>query len=178
MELVSIGKIFGSHNLKGAMKISLDIDDLDALIGEKIIVTTEKGEDRILTIKKANNTMDNKWIVEFLEIISKDETIPLRNALIKVRKDLVNLPEYFNKEEELLEMFVFDLIKNENLGNVISIFATPAHDILVVEDDEHEILIPNIDFFVKKIDKEENLISVELLDGMKEKKKKKSLENK
>ncbi len=45
---------------------------------------------------------------------------------------------------------------------------TAAHDILVIEDivTKEEILVPNIDVFVKKIDFDNNKIIVELIDGM------------
>lgn len=174
MELFVIGKIFGSHNLKGAVKFSSNIDELDHLIGERIVVTTEKGEDKILTLKAVKNTVENKWIIEFEEINSKDEALVIRNGIAMVRKDLINIDEDFYNDEELIGMSVIEVNKdNLELGKVVEVFTTPAHDILVVEDDSHEILIPNIEFFVKSIDKEKNLIEVELLEGMKEVKKKK-----
>ena len=171
MELVVIGKIYGSHNLNGAMKASFDIDELDSLIGEKIIIETQNGEEKIFTIRKANNTTNNKWIVEFDGIASKEDTTPLRNALIKAHKDFVNVPEYFNKEDELLDMIAYDLVNKEDIGKITSVFSTLAHDILVIEDEKHETLVPNIELFVKEINKEKNTIFIELLDGMREEKK-------
>ncbi|MGF6907255.1 ribosome maturation factor RimM [Fusobacterium sp. PH5-44] len=174
MELFVIGKIFGSHNLKGAVKFSSVIEGLDQLVGEKMVITTEKGEDKILTLKGVKNTVENKWIIDFAEIESKDEAAVLRNSIVKVRKDLIDIDEDFYTDEELVGMSVYEINNGSvSLGKVMDIFSTPAHDILVVEDDIHEILIPNIEFFVKSIDKDKNQIKVELLDGMKEVKKKK-----
>jgi len=174
MELFVIGKIFGSHNLRGAVKFSSNIDDLDQLIDERIVITTEKGEDKILTLKVAKNTLGNKWIVEFEEINSKDEALLIRNGTAKVRRDLIDIDEDFHTNEELIGMLVYNINgDNEELGEIVEVFSTPAHDILVVENEVYETLVPNIEFFVKSIDKEKNVIKVELLDGMKEVKKKK-----
>jgi len=47
---------------------------------------------------------------------------------------------------------------------------TAAHNILIVEDivNKNEIMIPQVDEFVKKIDFENNRIDVELIEGMRE----------
>ena len=45
---------------------------------------------------------------------------------------------------------------------------TAAHDIIVVEDETTETLIPNIENFVKDIDFDKNEIYVEILEGMRE----------
>ena len=47
---------------------------------------------------------------------------------------------------------------------------TAAHNILIVEDtvNKNEIMIPQVDEFVKKIDFENNRIDVELIEGMRQ----------
>ena len=60
--------------------------------------------------------------------------------------------------------------KNEKIGEIIDIMETAAHNILIVEDtvNKNEIMIPQVDEFVKKIDFENNRIDVELIEGMRE----------
>ena len=69
--------------------------------------------------------------------------------------------------EDLLGMTVITS-ENENIGKVVDVFDTAAHDIIVVEDETTETLIPNIENFVKDIDFDKNEIYVEILDGMRE----------
>ena len=52
-----VGKIFGSHHLKGAVKFVSNIRDLDNLVGERVVVTDEKDEDKIYILSEATNTM-------------------------------------------------------------------------------------------------------------------------
>ena len=73
-----------------------------------------------------------------------------------------------------MDMEVVDMKNNETIGRVTDIFETAAHDILVVEDEKSEAMIPDIDEFVKKIDFDKRTIFVELIDGMREMKGKKS----
>ncbi len=72
-----------------------------------------------------------------------------------------------------MDMEVVDMKNNETIGRVTDIFETAAHDILVVEDEKSEAMIPDIDEFVKKIDFDKRTIYVELIDGMREMKGKK-----
>ena len=60
--------------------------------------------------------------------------------------------------------------KNEKIGEIIDVMETAAHNILIVEDtvNKNEIMIPQVDEFVKKIDFENNRIDVELIEGMRE----------
>ncbi|MFR1676756.1 MAG: ribosome maturation factor RimM, partial [Fusobacterium sp.] len=74
---------------------------------------------------------------------------------------------------DLMDMEVVDMKNNETIGRVTDIFETAAHDILVVEDEKSEAMIPDIDEFVKKIDFDKRTIYVELIDGMREMKGKK-----
>lgn len=47
-------------------------------------------------------------------------------------------------------------------------FETAAHDILVIEGENTEIMVPDVDEFVKKIDFDKREIFIHLIEGMKE----------
>ena len=54
------------------------------------------------------------------------------------------------------------------LGKITDIFETAAHDILVIEGENTEIMVPDVDEFVKKIDFDKREIFIHLIEGMKE----------
>lgn len=56
--------------------------------------------------------------------------------------------------------------KNEYIGDVIDILETAAHDILIINNDTDEIMVPMVDEFIKKIDEKEKCINTELIEGM------------
>ena len=64
----------------------------------------------------------------------------------------------------LIGFKVYD--KNEYIGDVIDILETAAHDILIINNDTDEIMVPMVDEFIKKIDEKEKLINTELIEGM------------
>lgn len=55
---------------------------------------------------------------------------------------------------------------HERLGCVTNILETGANDVLVIQNDEREVLLPDIPDVVKSIDLERKLIIVELIDGL------------
>lgn len=172
MELFTVGKISGTHHLKGAVKIIANVSDARILVGNRVIIDIQ-GEQKMVTITSVSPLVGNKWTVEFQEITNKTEAGKLKNGLIKVRRDILGIEDDEYLLNDLMDMKVIDLKNNETIGTVTDIFETAAHDILVVEDEKSESMIPDIDEFVKKIDFENRIIYVELIDGMRDMKGKK-----
>ncbi len=131
------------------------------------MVEKPNGEKKILSVVKLSNLVGDKVVIEFEEITNKTEGNLLAGGLIKINRDILGMAEDEYLLEDLLGMTVITS-ENENIGKVVDVFDTAAHDIIVVEDETTETLIPNIENFVKDIDFDKNEIYVEILDGMRE----------
>ena len=167
MDLVTIGKITGTHHLKGAVKANISLSEPEIIIGERVMVEKPNGEKKILSVTKLSNLVGDKVVIEFEEITNKTEGNLLAGGLIKINRDILGMAEDEYLLEDLLGMTVITS-ENENIGKVVDVFDTAAHDIIVVEDETTETLIPNIENFIKDIDFDKNEIYVEILDGMRE----------
>ena len=168
MELLTVGKISGTHHLKGAVKILANIGDAEILEGNRVIVELPDGEQKIFTVTSVSPLVGNKWVAEFQEITNKTEAGKLKNSLIKIRRELLGIGEDEYLLNDLLDMKAIDAEKGEVLGKVTDIFESAANDILVIEGENTEIMVPDIDEFIKKIDFDKREIYVQLIDGMKE----------
>lgn len=173
MKLLIAGKVLGSHNLKGEVKVISDLDNIEVLIGNKVILELADSQQKLLTVKKIEHLVANKWIFSFEEIKNKQDAVEIRNALIKVRRDLVGIAEDEYLISDLVGIKVYDIKENEYLGEITEIFETAAHDIYVIDTEEYEIMIPDVEVFVKKIDFQNRKMEVDLIEGMKEFKKNK-----
>ena len=167
MDLVTIGKITGTHHLKGAVKANISLSEPEIIIGERVMVEKPNGEKKILSVVKLSNLVGDKVVIEFKEITNKTEGNLLAGGLIKINRDILGMAEDEYLLEDLLGMTVITS-ENENIGKVVDVFDTAAHDIIVVEDETTETLIPNIENFIKDIDFDKNEIYVEILEGMRE----------
>ncbi|MDP0494320.1 MAG: ribosome maturation factor RimM [Fusobacterium sp. JB021] len=167
MNLVTIGKISGTHHLKGAVKSNLNINDPNILVNEKVLIIKPTGEKVILTVKKISRLVGEKYTIEFEEIKNKTEANVLHNSIVKINRKFLGLAEGEYLLQDLLGMKVF-LEDKTCIGSVTEVFDTAAHDIIVVSDDEYEAMIPKLDPFIKNIDFSNNEIIVDLWEGMRE----------
>ncbi len=170
-ELVIVGKITGTHHLKGALKANINIGDEEDLVGEKVLVEKPNGDRNVFTVRKISSLVGDKVIIEFEEIENKTQGNLLQNAIIKVNRMVLGLEDDEYLLQDLLGMEVITL-EGKNIGKVTEVFDTAAHEILVVETDETEAMIPNIENFIKDIDFEARKIIVDLWEGMLESKSK------
>ena len=104
---------------------------------------------------------DKRVLIDFESIKNMDNAKEYIGYNVYIRKDLV--PDY-EEELSLIGFKVYD--KNEYIGDVIDILETAAHDILIINNDTDEIMVPMVDEFIKKIDEKEKLINTELIEGM------------
>ncbi len=173
MELLVAGKVLGTHHLKGEVKVISHIENIELLQGNKIVLELENSQTKLFTVKKIEPFVANKWIFSFEEIKNKQDAIEIRNALIKVRRDLVGIGEDEYLISDLIGIKVYDIKGNEYLGEITEIFETAAHDIYVIDTEDYEIMIPDVEVFIKKIDYQNRKMEVDLIEGMKEFKKNK-----
>ena len=171
--MIVAGKVLGSHNLKGEVKVISDLDNIEVLVGNKVILELADSQQKLLTIKKIEHFVANKWIFSFEEIKNKQDTIEIRNANIKVRRDIVGIGEDEYLVSDMIGFKVYDVKGDEYLGEITEIMDTTAHDIYVIESEEFETMIPDVDVFIKNIDFENRKMLVDTIEGMKESKVKK-----
>ena len=164
--LVNIWTVVGTHHMLGTVKIKSMLEDIDLIIGEKVIL--EKNDIRkLLTIKNIKKFNDKKLLVNFEEINNIEQGKEINGFQVKIRRNL--LPEKNENEfyiKDLLGVEVFE--KEEKIGGILDVMETAAHNIIIFEDinSKKEIMVPLIDKFIKKIDFKNNRIEVELIEGM------------
>lgn len=161
MDKLKIGKILGTHALKGELKIrsNSDFNEQRFVIGHKLLFEGQNEEFIIKTVRfhKGN------YLVSFDD---------LQN--INLVEKYVGLDVYGYKDDVELaedEYFYGDLIgctvkqDDKIIGKVVSIFDNGAHDILSIQTDKMKISIPYVDAFIDEVDIENKVISVHLIKG-------------
>lgn len=161
MDKLKIGKIIGTHALKGELKIrsNSDFNDQRFVIGHKLLIGNLQDEFIIKTVRfhKGN------FLVSFEG---------LQN--INLVEKYVGLNVYGYKDDIELdddEYFYGDLIgcivinDNQEIGIVESLFNNGAHDILTVKTANGKISIPYVDAFIDEVNIDEKQINVHLIKG-------------
>lgn len=165
MDLISVGKISGTHHLMGTVKVSSNFEDLSIIVGSKVIIKNDSGMSRILTVTNIKKISPKRLAFDFEEITNKTEGTALSGYSIYVRKDILGLEEDEYYASDIIGMMAVT-VEGEELGKITDLMETAGHDIYVIGKGKEEIMVPSVDEFVKDIDFEKRVVTFKLIEGM------------
>lgn len=167
-----IGKIISIHGIRGEIKVFPTTDDVRRFDDLKkfYIIDSEDAEDIDFGGKNTYESEGTKYIKNTCILKIKgydsieDSTKLIGKNIYVDRDNAINL----NKNE----YFVMDLIglmvtKDDTLyGKVNDIMKTKANDILVIEHEGKEILVPLVEDFIENVDISASTIKIKNIEGL------------
>ncbi len=163
-----VGKIVNTQGIKGEVRVLPTTDDVSRFELLDFVYVDKKGNIQKYEIE---NIRYHKQfvIIKFKGIDDMTTGETLKNTEIKITEDMA-LPlgedEYYISDLYSMEVVTDD---GELLGTIQDIIFTGANDVYVVRNDESEkseILIPAIKQCILNVDKENNKMTVKLLEGL------------
>ena len=160
-----LGYIVKSHGLKGEVTAFLDSDEPYAY-REMESVFVEQQQRLIPFFIKQLKVQGNKAVISFEGISSVEQANALKSAKLWLPLDV--LPELEDEQFYFHEIIGYEVIDSVSgsIGKVKSVYDSGAQDLLAVESQEKEILIPIVDSIVTKVDKEKEQILVSVPQGL------------
>ena len=164
--MLRVGRISGTHGLKGALRFRPDNPDSDTLAEVKRIFLERDGESREfrLTAIAPLNPTTRRITLEGIADINADES--LKGAVVMLATEDVPAAkpgEFYYYEAIGCEVFLTD---GSRLGAIEEIFSNGAHDVWVVRDAEREVLVPVIEDVVKAMDLPARRVTIEPVPGL------------
>lgn len=165
-ELVSIGKVCGTHGYRGVVKV-LPLTDFPERFQDLKKVLVDKKDGLVELSVESVNPYKSMLLITFAEINTKEEAQEYFNCLLKVSEsEIYLLPDGYYYHFQLLGMAVYD-INRGFLGELKEILETGANDVYVVNGPSYgEILIPAIKEVIVAVNVAENKMQVDLLPGL------------
>ena len=105
-------------------------------------------------------------VVSFKEIVSLDDAIPLKNAVLYADRDDIPHEDGSFFISDLIGLDIVDADTAEHYGKLKEVIAPAGQDIYVVTSESGEFMIPCVPEFIIRIAPEENKIFVHLIEGM------------
>lgn len=164
MEKLKVGKILGTHALKGEVKIRSfsDFDQERFQVGNVLWIETnnEQKEVMIQTVRKHKGN----FLISFKDMQDINLIEPYCNCFVYAKKDrdLLKDGEYYY--DDLIDCTVKDET-GKQLGKVIQVSNNTRHDILHIDGLYHG-MIPYVDAFIIKEEIEKKEITVRVIEGM------------
>ncbi|HYJ32390.1 MAG TPA: ribosome maturation factor RimM [Candidatus Binatia bacterium] len=164
---VLVGIIARAHGLRGevVVKVMSDAPERFAPGSEMIAAGPESVQARPLRVA-ASRPFQGRLLVTFEGVERREEAEALHGQELTIeRSQVAPLPEGKHYQFELMGLSV-RTTAGMPLGRVTDIFSTGSNDVLVVDDDENEILIPMLEGVIVSVDLEGKALVVEPPPGL------------
>ncbi|MBX7043448.1 MAG: ribosome maturation factor RimM [Ignavibacteria bacterium] len=170
---LSVGKIVKPVGIKGLVKV-ISLSDFPDKFFERHSVFLYDEKKRAFAVHPVNKgeefrikecrAIQDTFRVGFEGYNSINDVQDLIGCLIMIdEKDKAQLPEGRYYYYELIGLEVLD--KGEKIGRISEVVDYGSGDLLKVDSDGKEVLIPFRDEFVKLVDMKSGRVEVDLIDG-------------
>jgi len=165
-ELIKVGKITGTHGIKGEVKFypySGSCDSIRPLTD--VLLISPSGLKQTVKIQRVKSG-GGKHIIGLVGY----DSINLIKSFIGYELSLYRsqLPEPEENEYYWCDLMGLNVVTDSGqpLGSIIDIFETGSNDIYVVNNGNHEYLIPAIEDVISSIDLKSRLLTITPIDGL------------
>lgn len=162
-----IGKITGTHGIRGTMRVFPTTEDPSRFERLKEIIVEIRGKRKTFHIQKV--AFHKQFVLLTVKEITDINVAELyKNGRILI-PDAMAIPlgedEYYNRDLYGLKVVTEE---GEELGEITEIFPTGSNDVYVVKKDGKgkELLLPAIKDCIKNVDLENGVMTVKLLEGL------------
>lgn len=157
-----IGRVVKSHGIRGEVVVEVTTDDpeLRFAIGEVLHGTQGKKEHE-LTIAAAR-AHQGRLLIKFEEIPDRNAADSLRGTKFFADPIYDEDEGYYDHEIEGLKV----ILEGKEIGEVKAVIHGPAQDLLEVDIDGREVLIPFVEAIVPEIDLEKGICTITPPEGL------------
>lgn len=161
-QYLEAGKIVTTHGIRGEIKI-MPYTDTPELLCEFERLFMGKNHDEVYIEK--SRVFKNTVIAKIEGIDTPEEAEKLRNKILYMHRDDLELDEDTYFIQDLIGMEVKDADTAADYGKIIDVMQTGANDIYVIKG-EREYLIPAIPDVIISTDIDNNIMLIKPLDGL------------
>ena len=161
---LEIGKIVGTHGIKGEVRVQPWADSGEFLLGFKKLY----GENGTPCYQIKNARVHKSMVIAKLAgVDSIEQADTLRGRVLYMDRDDARLPEGRYFIQDLIGLRVVDADSGEEYGVVTDVFNTVANDVYSLRaPDGKEHFIPAIDQVLAGTDLETGIIKIHPMKGM------------
>lgn len=161
---LDVGKIVGTHGIKGELRVNPWCDSPNFLCGFKTLYFN-KGEKKIKVEKSRVNK--NIVIMKLKDVDTIEQASLLRGRVLYIDREDAKMESGVYFIQDIIDLEVVDYNTGCLYGKVTDVLKTGANDVYQITNDKgNNYLIPVIDDVVIKIDIDENKIYISPIEGI------------
>lgn len=166
MDLFEVGEIVKTRGLRGCLKVSSYLEQKDVFARLKFVyIEQASGVKKRFRLTKVD--ISDKFLFIELEGVSDPETArALVGCQVFLPADILGkLPEGEYYWRDIIGLDVFNE-ENKYIGKIAAVFPTGSNDVYVCKGEGKEILLPAIADVIRKIDVNQGIMIVKLMEGL------------
>ncbi len=161
-QFLEIGRIVGTHGLKGEVRIEPWCDSADFLCRFKRLYYADGTERKVVSAKVHKNIA----VVRFDGMEKVEQADILRGKIVYINRDDARLPKGANFIQDLIGLQVIDADSGTVYGEITDVLKTGANDVYQVTKDGKDYLVPVIPDVVKEKNIEEGFVKIVPMKGI------------
>ena len=162
-QYLEVGKVVATHGVMGEVRVQPWADSPQFLCQFKTLYV-----DKALVPYKVERARPHKnmAIIKFEQVYDVPSALAMRNAVLYIDRDDVQLPEGAFFLADVIGIEARDAASGAVLGHVADVLTLPANNVYVVRGGPRELMIPAVDEFVPKVDVDAGYMLVNMVDGL------------
>ncbi|MBE6787034.1 MAG: 16S rRNA processing protein RimM [Ruminococcaceae bacterium] len=161
---LEVGKIVGTHGVKGMTRVQVWADSPDFLKQFKYLYTNENGGEKLTVLKVQPH--GNISLVAFKGVETIEHAESFRNTVLYIDRKDVKLPEGRYFITDLIGVKVYDDDNGDFLGEICDVSQTGANDVWHIKNEGREYLIPAISDVLVSVDVDDDKAIIRPLKGI------------
>ncbi len=161
---LEIGKIVGTHGVRGMVRIQPWCDGIEFLKGVKNYYTDNLGSESLVAERIAEN--GNVFIAKFKGVDTIENAEDYRGKILYISRNDVKLEKGRYFIQDIIDCTVYDNESGEIYGVISDVSSTGANDVWHIKKGDKEYLIPVIPPVVKEVDVDAGVIKITALEGI------------
>ncbi len=161
---LEVGKIVGTHGVKGMTRVQVWADSPDFLKQFKYLYLDQNGNEKLNVLKVQPH--GNISLVAFRGVDTIEHAESFRNTVLYIDRKDVKLPKGRYFITDLIGIKVYDADTNKELGEISDVSQTGANDVWHIKKDGKEYLIPAIDDVLVSVDVDKETAVIRPLKGI------------
>lgn len=158
MDYLLVGKFINTHGIKGEIRLISNFERKDLVFKKGIKVYINNKEFTINSYRLHKN-FD---MLTFQEINDINDILIYKGSNVFVKRD--SIPSNINLKSDLINYEI--VYNNKIIGKLYSFFNNSKYDLMVIKNDKKEYLVPYLDNFIEKIDKNLKQIFIINMEGL------------
>jgi len=159
-EYIETGKIVNTHGMRGEVRVQPWADSPGFLTGfDHYYIDGEP-------VKVLSSKVHKGCVIAALEGIDDiDAAIRMKNKIINVRKEDVQLEEGRFFVADLVGLQAVDAETGESIGTLSDVLSLPSNNVYVIKG-EREILVPAVPEFIVETNLADGFVKLRMIEGL------------